>query len=191
MTKDELYVALNYINASREKRSKMVIKIEEQPHLTPFLIEIIQEDSDPISCKACWVLECITKKNLQPILNNIDEFILTLPILKLESSIRPASKICQLLVLDYYSRKSLKSKKILSNSHLNAISEAAFDWLIGEHKVAPKAYSMTTLLLLGREIAWIHPELQQILKQNYESGSAAYKARARMTLKSLEKIKTI
>ena len=45
---------------------------------------------------------------------------------------------------------------------------------------------MTTLLLLGKNIAWIHPELQLILKQNYESGSAAYKARARMTLKALE-----
>jgi hypothetical protein len=46
---------------------------------------------------------------------------------------------------------------------------------------------MTTLLLLGKDITWIHPELQVILKQNYDNGSAAYKARARMTLKALKK----
>lgn len=190
MTKDELFEALNYMNASREKRSKMAVKIEEHPYLIPILIEIIKEDSDPISCKACWVLEYITKNDIQLILNNIDAFILTLSKLTLESSIRPASKICQLLVQDYYTKKPSKSLKVLTNMHLHAISEAAFDWLIGSTKVAPKAYSMTTLLLLGRNIDWIHLELQQILKQNYQNGSAAYKARARITLKSLEKIKT-
>ncbi|MDP5062912.1 MAG: adenylosuccinate lyase, partial [Maribacter sp.] len=91
------------------------------------------------------------------------------------------------LVLDQFSKKSVKSIQKLTTNHLNTITEVAFDWLIGDYKVAPKAYSMTTLLLIGSTISWIHPELQQILKQNYESGSAAYKARARMTLKVLEK----
>jgi threonine synthase len=124
---------------------------------------------------------------LKFILPYIDTFTRSLSSLNLQSSIRPASKICSLLVENHYSNKTALSKKALTKQHLNTIAEAAFDWLIGDHKVAPKAYSMTTLLLLGKDITWIHPELQVILKQNYVNGSAAYKARARMTLKALKK----
>ena len=188
MTKDQLCIELNYVNASREKRSIMAKKVEEQPHLIPILIDIIKDDVDPISCKASWVLEYVTKNDLLAILNHINLFLKTIPKLKLESSIRPAAKICELLVQDYYSKNIYHAKKFLTNKHLSAISEVSFDWLIENHKVATKAYSMTTLFLIGRNIDWIHSELHQILKQNYESGSAAYNARARMTLKSLENI---
>ncbi|WP_424000544.1 adenylosuccinate lyase [Maribacter sp. IgM3_T14_3] len=187
MTKEELYEALKYVSASRDNRNKMASKIEDNPYLVPILIEIIKEDIDPISCKAGWVLESVAKTNLHYILIDIDVFIDSLKYITLESSVRPASKICQLLVLDQFSKKSVKSIQKLTTNHLNTITEVAFDWLIGDYKVAPKAYSMTTLLLIGSTISWIHPELQQILNQNYESGSAAYKARARMTLKVLEK----
>lgn len=187
MTKEELCHALNYVNATRENRSKMACKIEENPHLIPILIEISKDDIDPISCKASWVLEFLIKKKLEFIFPYIDTFTHSLSSLTLESSIRPASKICSLLAENQYSSKTSLSKRILTKQHLNTIAEAAFDWLIGDHKVAPKAYSMTTLLLLGKNITWIHPELKLILKQNYENGSAAYKARARMTLKALEK----
>ncbi|WP_405414269.1 adenylosuccinate lyase [Maribacter sp. Asnod1-A12] len=187
MTKKELYEALNYIGASRDNRYRMAIKIEENPNQIPILIEIIKDEIDPISCKAAWVLEYVAKNNLQLILLNINAFVDVLKHISLESSVRPVSKICQLLILSEFSKKSIKSIQKLTTNHLNDITEAAFDWLIGNYKVAPKAYSMTTLLLIGRRIEWIHPELQQILKQNYESGSAAYKARARMTLKVLEK----
>lgn len=189
MTKKDLYEALNYLNASREKRSNMAAIINSKPYLIPDLIAIIKEDVDPISCKASWVLEYVTQGNLNFILDNIDAFVLCLPNLTLESSIRPASKICQLVVVDYYDTKPSKASTVLTEKHLKTIAEMAFDWLIGNHKVAPKAYSMTSLLLLGRTFDWIHEELFHTLKQNYESGSAGYKARARMTLKSLEKIK--
>jgi len=73
--------------------------------------------------------------------------------------------------------------------HLEQMGAACFDWLIGEHKVAAKAYSMTSLLLLGHRFEWIHPELKMVLQQNYSSGSAAYKARARITLSKLKSFK--
>ncbi|WP_339656281.1 adenylosuccinate lyase [uncultured Maribacter sp.] len=187
MTKEELCQALNYVSATRENRRRMALKIEENPQLIPILIVISSDDLDPISCKASWVLESLAKKKIEFIFPYIDTFTHSLSSLTLESSIRPASKICSLLVENHYSNKTTPSKKVLSEKHLNTIAEAAFDWLIGDHKVAPKAYSMTTLLLLGKNITWIHPELQLILKQNYESGSAAYKARARITLKAIDK----
>ena len=107
--------------------------------------------------------------------------------------------------LDYVNHSREKraeiSALILENPHLIApLMEIAFtvddpisnrdcwvfDWLIGNHKVAAQAYSMTCLLLLGEKFDWIHPELKMILEQNYAVGSAAYKARARMTLAKLK-----
>lgn len=187
MTKEALKEALKYVGASRENRAKMASKIEENAKSVSILIEIIKEDIEPISCKAAWLLEYIAKKDLQLIYLNMNSFLEILKYITLESSIRPVSKICQLLAINEFPKKGKTSPKTLSDNQLNIITESAFDWLIGNHKVAPKAYSMTTLLLIGRSIKWIHPELKQILKQSYENGSAAYKARARMTLKVLEK----
>ena len=187
MNKLELCEALNYVTALREKRSKMASIIEADQKLIPILIDIIKDDINPVSCKASWILEYVANKDLQPILSHINTFVDALSFISLESSIRPAAKICELLVLNEFSNNKLSHNHKLTNAQLNTITEVAFDWLIGEHKVAPKAYSMTILLWLGYSISWIHPELMQILKQNYETGSAAYKARAKRTLKILEK----
>jgi hypothetical protein len=96
------------------------------------------------------------------------------------------AKICEYLIVAYFRKKDTDVKNVLTEKHLEEITSACFDWLIGNHKVAAQAYSMTCLLLLGRKFDWIHPELKMVLEQNYSSGSAAYKARARLTL---EKIK--
>ena len=59
--------------------------------------------------------------------------------------------------------------------------------MITDQKVAAKAYSMNTLYLLGKDFDWIHPELKRILEDNFHSGSAAFKARARHLLKKLNR----
>ena len=58
--------------------------------------------------------------------------------------------------------------------------------MIGDYKVAPKAYSMTTLYLFGKEFNWIHPELAIILERDFYNESAAFKARARHILKKIK-----
>ena len=146
MTKEELCHELNYVNATRENRGKMTLKFEENTHLIPILIESSKDDIDPVSCKASWVLEFIIKKKLEFIFPYIDTFTHSLSSLTLESSIRTTSTIHSLLVENQYSSKTSLLKRMLTKQHLNTIAEAAFDWLIGDHKVAPKAYSMTTLL---------------------------------------------
>jgi len=66
--------------------------------------------------------------------------------------------------------------------------ELGFQWLIDDTiKVAPRAYSMTSLFQLGKDIDWVHSELKLVVEQNYASESAAYKARARMILNKLKK----
>ena len=128
----------------------------------------------------------MAQENLDYILPFIDIFTHKLVGLELDSSVRPMAKICEFLTRAYFSKTKNKTKETLTPKHLELMATACFDWLIGEHKVAAKAYSMTSLLLLGRKFEWIHPELKMVLQLNYSSGSAAYKARARMTLEKLK-----
>lgn len=186
MTKDQLYQALDYVNHSREKRREMALLIADNPQLVAPLLEIAFDFGNPISCKACWVMEFTAKENLTYLLPHLDHFTDNIGEVYLDPSVRPMAKICEYLIINYFHQKDNPVKYALQEAHLEKITTACFDWLIGEHKVAAKAYSMTCLLLLGRRYAWVHPELQMILEQNYARGSAAYKARARHTLAKLK-----
>lgn len=182
MNKAQLYEALNYVNHSREKRIEMATLVSKNPYLVEPLLEIAFEDIHPISSKACWVMEFTAKENLPYLFPYLDRFTATISALKLDSSVRPMAKICEYLILGYFQKKDNQVRNALKEKHLEEIAAACFDWLIGDHKVATQAYSMTCLLLLGRKYDWIHPELKMVLEQNYADGSAAYKARARITL---------
>ena len=74
----------------------------------------------------------------------------------------------------------------LSENNLKKITEACFDWLITDNKVAAKAYSIRTLFALKNHFDWIQPELKQILEQDYKKHSAAYQAVAREVLKKMK-----
>lgn len=186
MNKAQLYEHLDYVNHSRKKRIEMAMLVSENPKMVEPLLEIAFADVNPISSKACWVMEFTAKENLPYLFPYIDRFTETMGSLKLDSSVRPMAKICEYLTTAYFIKEDSKVKHVLKEKNLEEITAACFDWLIGDHKVAPKAYSMTCLLLLGRKYDWIHPELQMVLEQNYSSGSAAYQARARMTLAKIK-----
>lgn len=186
MTKEELYRSLDYVDHTREKRAEMSTLILNNSYLVEPLLEIAFTADNPISDRACWIIEFTAKENLSYIFPYLDSFTLNLGKVRSESSVRPLAKICELLISAYFSKTQNESQKVLSEKHLERMATACFDWLIGDYKVAPKAYSMTSLLLLGRRFDWIHRELKMVLEQNYTKGSAAYKARARMTLAKLK-----
>ena len=168
---------------------EMAKLVLDSPDLLRPLFEIAFSGQDPISSKACWILEYVAKQNLDLILPHIDMFTHNLNVLILDSSVRPMAKICKFMIEAFFSKKETKTKTVLTSVHLELMAAACFDWLIGEHKVAAKAYAMTSLLHLGYKFDWIHPELKIILEQNYAEGSAAYKARARLTLEKLKLLK--
>lgn len=185
MTKTELYHSLNYVNHSRRKRMEMASLVLGNPDLILPLLDIVFDVDDPISSKACWVLEFTATENLSFIFPYVDRFTSNIGLVHLDSSVRPIAKICEYMMRAYFSKNPNEAQKILKNHHLEQIAAACFDWLIGDHKVAAKAYSMTSLYLLGKKFDWIPPELKLVLEQNYAEGSAAYKARARHTLAKL------
>lgn len=157
----------------------------DNPQYMGSLMEIAFMVDDPISCKACWIMEFSAKERLSILFPHMDTFTEHIGLVHLDPAVRPIAKICEYLVKSYFVSNDSESCEALNENHLERIATSCFDWLIGEHKVAAKAYSMTSLLLLGRKFEWIHPELRLVLEQGYQHGSAAYKARARMTLAKL------
>ncbi|MGB5554362.1 MAG: adenylosuccinate lyase [Flavobacteriaceae bacterium] len=188
MNLTELDTALKYVDHTRQKRMQMAMKVSEDPNLIEHLITIAFTDKDEIASRACWIIEFTAKKELPYLFPYIDEFTAHLNKIRLDSSVRPLAKICELLMKAYFVKKEPDVMQVLTETHLERITAACFDWLIGDHKVAAKAYSMTSLLLLGRKYKWILPELKLVLEQNYAQGSAAYKARARLTLAKINKL---
>jgi len=165
---------------------EMANMVLENSDLVVPLLEITFDVDNPLSSKACWILEYVAKEDLSYILPHINFFSDNMNSVKLDSSVRPMAKICEYLIKAYFSKNKNKTQKTLTPKHLEQIATSCFDWLIGDHKVAAKVYAMTSLLLLGRKFEWIHPELKMVLQLNYASGSSAYKARARMTLEKLK-----
>jgi hypothetical protein len=184
---EQLYKKLTYVNHSRSMRMEMAELVLNRPVLVRSLLEIGFRNEDPVSPRACWVLEFTARQDLRYLDPHLDQWATGLSVLNHESSIRPMAKICELLVLEYYGRSGDTGLSCLSPQHLELIATACFDWLIGPHKVAPKAYSMTSLYHLGKDFDWIHTELQMLLEIEYAAGSAAYKARARHILSKLRK----
>jgi hypothetical protein len=104
----------------------------------------------------------------------------------LDSAVRPVAKVCEFIVKAYYAKEDNLIKQHLSSAHKERIIEACFDWLINDEKVAPKAYAMQTLYLLGQDYDWINPELQQVLSGDFHKESAGFKARARHILRLIK-----
>ncbi len=187
MTTEELYDELDYVNHTREKRKKYATLIIDNPELLPQVIDILFKIDDKRSCRATWLLEFVARENLDSILPYLDRITEQMPAVHFDSAVRPIAKICEYLIEAYYHRNPNHTKDYLKNIHKERIIELSFDYMITDQKVAVKAYSMNTLYLLGKEYDWVHPELATILERDFNSGSAAFKARARHLLKKLKK----
>jgi len=185
LTKDQLYKELSYVNHSREKRLYYANLVIDKPDLIPPLLEILFDVNTKISCRAAWVTEFLCGEKLDTILPHLDIFTENISKVHLDSAVRPVAKICEYLVTAYYSKTDNSTKSSLTSLHKEKIIEACFDWMINDEKIAPKAYAMNCLYLLGTEYDWIHPELAMILERDFHLQSSGFKARARHILKKI------
>ena len=185
MNKD-LYALLETTTAHRQSRALAAQSVLDHPSYISDLFEIIRTNTTPkIVIKAAWILEFIFKKNILLLSPYTAIFFTLLPSIKQEGAIRSFSKICECFIEEIYLRDGTSLKKNFTKDYQKILIETTFDWLIGDYKVAVKAYAMTVLFYLGKDNSWIHPELKAILELNYASGSPAYKARAKTILKKL------
>ena len=185
--KDLIKQLTNIENAKRVNRERVAFLVLENKDLVPFLIDIMFTSEAKIAIKASWVLEIVCQKKLSLIVPYLDYFTENIGNLKHDSAVRPASKICNFIAIVYTSKKDILFKNFLMKKHIDKIIETGFDWMISNHKVATKAYSMNALFLLGKNYDWVHQELKLILQQNITKESAAYKARGKITLELINK----
>ncbi|MDT0551703.1 adenylosuccinate lyase [Urechidicola vernalis] len=188
MTHDELTILLEKkVTASRLHRDSVANSILTDLEAFEPLLQITLDPSSPLSFHAAWVLEYVLDKDLNQLLPYLDFFTANLKHATHESTIRPLAKVCQFLAKSYSGKKNTLTKEVLTNQQIDTIIETGFDWMIAQHKVAVKAYTMTTLFLFGKKRDWVHPELKLILEDSIMYQSPAYKARGRITLELIKK----
>ena len=186
MDSQNLYEALNYVTPSRESRQHYAKLLLDNPKLIPEILSVLFKIDDPVSCRAGWILESMCGKNLEAIIPHLDLFTEKMSLVYLDSAVRPIAKICEYLALAYYGKQPNEIKNVLSQIHKERIIEVCFDYMINDERIAPKAYSMNSLYLLGLEFDWVHPELGNILTREFHSQSPGYKARAKKILKKIK-----
>ena len=186
MTTAQLYDRLNDVDSSRENRLEHADLVLKDPDLIPKHIEIVFMVDDKLSCKAAWVLEFVCNENLKALLPYLDTFTENLSKVYFDSAVRPVAKICEMLAKAFYSKENNSVKSILQFQHKEKIIEYCFDIMINDEKIAPKAYAMQTLFLLGKDFDWIHLELVQILERDFPNQSAGFKARAKHLIKKIK-----
>lgn len=152
MTANLFFEELKTLKAYRETRLELADTVLQQKSLMPELLRVCFLFEEEVSSRACWVLEFVCRKKLEFIVPYLDLFIRQLKNFRLDSSKRPVAKICQLLIFAHFGKKSSVFKEKLSDLHLEQITEATFDWLINDEKVAAKAYAIYTLFELGKNM---------------------------------------
>lgn len=185
MTIDELYKNLSYVNHSREQRQKYALMVLGNTKLLPMVLELALRVDDKQSPRAAWLLEFVARENLNAIIPIFDTLFANIHTVHKDAGVRPMAKICEYVIEAYYNNTP-EIKAALTPTHKEQIIENCFDWMINDEKIAPKAYAMNTLYLLGQDYDWIHPELVTILERDYQMQSSGFKARARRILKQIK-----
>lgn len=183
----ELQSYIDNINHSKASRADAVTLVIDNPEFLPELLAYAFSKAKNAH-KVCWWLEFLNRQDIEVLCPYIHELLDGAKHLKNDSAIRPFARIIETFCLNNYSKMPNKIVKAMMTPEVKErFVELSFHWLIdNELKVAPKAYSMISLYHLGKDVSWVHSELQLIIEQNYGRESAAYKARARMVLKKLK-----
>ena len=186
MTKAQLYQELKTVNHSKNNRALYANLILSNPELATHLLDAVFDVDNKTSIRAAWVLEFACNKDIQFIAPHLNTFTKNIDKIHLDSAIRPIAKICEMLAKAYTSKVENSIKTTLNKTQQDLIIAVCFDYMITKQKVAAKAYGMVALYLLGQHQNWVHQELVLILKRDYSSQSAAYKARAKQIFKKLK-----
>ncbi len=167
-------------------RQRVADYILMNPNQLQSLLEVVFETNYKLHHKAAWTLEFVLEKQLDWILPFLDYYTNNIHLLKHQSALRPIAKINKWIAIAFVKRKNTSFINELTNTHIKAIIETGFDWMINDNKVATEVYTMNTLYYFGslsiKDFDWVHVELKNIIKQNINSKSAAYKSAGKKIL---------
>ena len=182
-----LEIAMDYPNAARKNRLKAATWILNHRGCLGELLQIVLTKDSKLAEKAAWALEFSFLEDNHLIDGNIDYFFSNLHKPTRDPIARPLSHICEKLCQGFYIKRDPRLQQVITKTHREKLVEVAFDWLIGDYRVACKVRAMTCLHLLAGEINWIGPELSIILEQNLPRSTPGYRSRASKILAQIRR----
>ncbi|MEL6483564.1 MAG: hypothetical protein AAFP96_01810 [Bacteroidota bacterium] len=185
MRAEELHVKLSQKRLSKPEVNGLTHQLLNHPELVLPLIQHVFEEEKEGAFMASWVLDHLLRRNLSLLLPHIEFFISGLPGMQSDSSIRPMAHCCEMLLIKVYKKKDPVYTKAINTTHKEILLSTNFDWLIGPYRAATKVFAMTNVYYLGKEFAWVHPELTSVLQETLSEGSRAYQNRGSKILKRL------
>ncbi len=166
-------------NASTDCRNGIRDFVVENPEYLSELVEFAIDLTNKNHYKAVWIIEMLVETHTQMLIPYIDRICETMPKYKHESAIRGMSRTANFL--------STSKVISLTENQKEKLIEICLDWLIGDAKVAPKAYAMYTLSHYAQKEDWLKDELQNIINKDFYAQSAGYKAAAKEVLRKISK----
>ncbi|QBZ97662.1 hypothetical protein [Flavobacterium sangjuense] len=166
-------------NASTNCRNGNRDFVVENPEYLKDLVAFATDLTNKNHYKAVWIIEMLVETHTKMLAPFVDIICETIPKYKHESAIRGMSRTVFFL--------STSKTISLSETQQEKLIEICLDWLIGDAKVAPKAYAMYTLGHYAKKHDWIKEELRNIIDKDFASQSAGYKAAAREVLRKISK----
>lgn len=166
-------------NASTDCRNSIRDFVVENPEHLGELVAFATDLTNRNHYKAVWIIEMLVETHTQMLLPYIDRICETMPKCKHESAIRGMSRTA------YF----LSTSKVISlnENQKEKLIEICLDWLIGDAKVAPKAYAMYTLGHYAQKEEWLKDELTTIINKDFYAQSAGYKAAAKEVLRKINR----
>jgi hypothetical protein len=175
----ELLKKIEKSSAHTQNRIDNATFILENVNLLPELVSFCFQTENKLHIRACCILEKVFELKLDlsfPFLGLICD---DLKLLKNDSAIRSISRFLMLMTQDN------AKKNYLTENQLEKITEACFDWLILDYRVAVKHHSVYTLIETGKFSSWIYTELRTILEKEIEFPSPGYRSIVKKFLKMI------
>jgi len=160
----------------------MAAFVVSNPETLPQLVAMAADVSHPDHFKACWILELVLENRIRCLSPFLDVFIGKLPYWSHDSAVRPVAKIVW-----WCAAEQNRTGKFLTSDQTEKLSEATFQWLSSEEKVAAKAHAIRALYELGKSLPWVYPMLVPLIRKDYAQHSPAYRVAAREVLSRLRK----
>ncbi len=175
----DFYTKIAKSNASTNCRNNLKKLVLDNPDLLVDLLQIAITTTDKNHYKAVWITEMIAETHTKLLAVFTHDLISSFSKCKHQSAVRGMSRVAYFI--------SVSRSISLTESQQEKVIETCLDWLIGDAKVAPKAYAMYTLCHFAKKHDWIKEELHSIVEKDFEHQSAGYKAAAKEVLRKISK----
>ncbi len=168
---------LSNSNASTNCRNGIRDFVLENPSYLNDVIAFGTDLTNKNQYKGVWIIEMLAETHPELLFPYINQIADVASKYKHESAIRGISRAINFLT---------QSKKIsLTEEQQEKFIEICLDRLIGDDKVAPKAFCMYALGHFAKKHDWLKEELQNIINKDFPDQSAGYKAAAREVLRKI------